>query len=340
MNEKLISVIVPCYNISKYLHNFFKSIENAKYKNLEIIMVNDGSTDDTYKIISDYCKDKTNYKVVTTQINGGISDARNSGLKCVTGEYITFIDPDDIIFPNYFTTLYNNMTQNNAEISICSFKKIKDNVALTYDNCKFKSGKSKLFFFDKYDGLEQYLSQNLFDFCVWNKMYLAKIIKDNNLTFNNKIRYGEDTLFNYSYFKHVNKVVFTTEKLHYYVQRKTSLVHNKFSESRLGAYSNLNEIVRNSEAELPEVINYAHSIRAMVACEMLYFIKTSKYNSVENIQEIIRLLKIDVKYLKYAKRISAYRRLLIPLVPFVAKLLLKRRLKKGNADAELLEYFK
>lgn len=129
-----------------------------------------------------------------------------------------------------------------------------------------------------------------------------------------------------------NGAVYTNEKLYLYVQRKTSLVHSKFNEKRLDCYYSLNAIVDDSEKNYQEMINYTHSIRSMVACEMLYFIKRGDYNNSKAISEIIRLQKEDAKYLKHCKKISLYRRLLIPLVPGLAKCLLRKRIKNGNGE--------
>lgn len=330
MESKKVSVIVPCYGVEKYLPNCFKSLEGQTYKNLEIIFVNDGSKDNSLKVLQEYCEGKENC-IIVDKPNSGVSSARNAGLKKATGDYIYFYDPDDMLNPTMLETLRDLMGKHNADISICGFKRVAD--GKSYEDYKFKTQKSKIKIFEKKETLSQYLSQNIFDFCVWNKLYKASILKEHNITFIEHCRYGEDTYFNYFYIKNMkNGAVYTSEKLYLYVQRKTSLVHSKFNEKRLDCYYSLNTIVDDSEKNYQEMINYTHSIRSMVACEMLYFIKRGDYNNSKAISEIIRLQKEDAKYLKYCKKISLYRRLLIPLVPGLAKCLLRKRIKNDNGE--------
>ncbi len=121
--EELISIIVPVYNVEQYLEKCVKSIIRQTYKNIEIILIDDGATDSSGKIC-DKLKLKDNRIKVIHKENGGLSDARNAGLKVAKGEYIGFVDSDDYIKEDMFETLYNLNKKYNSEISIVSYYEI------------------------------------------------------------------------------------------------------------------------------------------------------------------------------------------------------------------------
>ena len=101
--EKLVSIVLPCYNVSRFLEKNIKSLLNQTYKNLEIIYVNDGSKDDTLEVLNKFAKLDERI-IVVDKVNGGVSSARNAGLERASGEYITFCDPDDYVSPIYIQT--------------------------------------------------------------------------------------------------------------------------------------------------------------------------------------------------------------------------------------------
>ena len=324
---KKVSVIVPCYNMEKYLDNCFKSLINQTYKNLEIIFVNDGSTDKTLDLLRKWRgEERLNFTLIN-QENKGLSATRNVGLRKATGDYIYFLDPDDIIFPTLIEELVNMLEDDKYDYSYCEYMRVKD--GKKYEDFNFKNKKGKFTILNKTETLKRFLVHNL-RWCVWNKLFKANIIKDNNIFFQEDCRYGEDTYFCFEYFKHMTKPGILTDKvLYYYTQRKSSLTHSAFNERRLDCYYSLNPIVNESSA-MPEIVPYAHALRAMVACEMLYYIKKSNYSNGNVIAQIIEWQTQDAPYLKKCKYISNYMKNLIPLVPKIAKILLKKRLKNKS----------
>ena len=124
--EKLISVIIPVYNVELYLRRCVDSVINQTYKLLEIILVDDGSTDSSGKICEEYSKTDNRIKVIH-KTNGGLSDARNAGIEICKGDYITFVDSDDWIDPDLVKHLYDIIVKFNADISIGMYKKVYDN---------------------------------------------------------------------------------------------------------------------------------------------------------------------------------------------------------------------
>lgn len=124
-NGELISVIVPVYKVENYIKQCVESIINQTYKNLEIILVDDGSPDKCGEICDGYAAEDSRVKVVHKE-NAGVSEARNSGLDIASGEYISFVDGDDRVEKGFIEYLYKLMKEHNADVSICSFKFIKD----------------------------------------------------------------------------------------------------------------------------------------------------------------------------------------------------------------------
>ena len=132
MNQKLISIVVPVYNVEEYLSRCLDSIINQTYKNIEIICVNDGSTDNSLKILTTYSELDYRIKIIS-QENQGLSEARNIGIKNSSGEYIGFIDSDDSIDEKYFEVLYNNLIIHDADISCAKTRYIGFNDVVKYN---------------------------------------------------------------------------------------------------------------------------------------------------------------------------------------------------------------
>ena len=124
--EDLISIIIPVYKVEKYIYKCIDSVLNQTYKNLEIILVDDGSPDKCPEICEEYAKKDNRIKIIHKK-NGGLSDARNAGLKVATGKYIGFVDSDDYIEKDMYQVLYNNIIKTNSDISIVNLKEVKEN---------------------------------------------------------------------------------------------------------------------------------------------------------------------------------------------------------------------
>ena len=170
-----ISVVVPIYNVEKYLEKCIKSILNQTYNNLEIILVNDGSTDNCLNICKKFEKIDKRIFVINKE-NGGLSEARNYGIDKATGKYITFVDSDDYIDEDYLEFLYKNLIINNCDISIC-------NPRIVYED----GGKSRTLY--KYcfpqnivlegeKALEMMLYQKKFDNSAWGKLYKINLFDE------------------------------------------------------------------------------------------------------------------------------------------------------------------
>lgn len=322
VKSPLLSVIIPCYNVSKFLPTAFEQLQNQTYGNLQIIFVNDGSTDNTLEILTKYCKGNSNAQVVT-QENKGVGLARKVGLETVKGEYFTFYDVDDAICPNHFENLVNLIQKENADIGVCSFKRVKGKKV---NKIKAKKINNKVEIYGGEQALVQYLTQKKFDYTLWNKIYSTKVLKQTGATFLD-CRYGEESFFCYNFLKGCSRVAYNPSKTYFYIQWKNSLMHVGFNESRLDIMKNLELVKSDSDKNYKSVSKYVSSMRAGYIVGLLFFIKRSNYANSQVILELIKTLKQDCKELKKCNKTALYRRAFIPLIPPVAKLLLKKRIK-------------
>lgn len=214
MKDKLISIILPVYNSQDYIQNTIESILSQTYKKFEIIIVNDGSTDDSGLICEKIAK-KNNCIRYFSINNMGVSNARNIALKEAKGEYVTFIDSDDLYEREYLELLVTNIEKYNADLITCAYKTLSNNPKIinyseNYLDCKFK------------DYIEK-LQPNLLFNQLWNKMYKLDIIKENNLLFDNNLDLGEDYKFNLEYIKFIDKLIYINVPLYQYRITNTGL---------------------------------------------------------------------------------------------------------------------
>ena len=171
----LISIIVPTYNVEKYIRTCIESILAQTYRNIEVIIVNDGSTDQSLAVISDLICSHHNVKVIN-QKNQGLSVARNTGIDVATGKYITFVDPDDKIMPDFVSSLYQIADKTGADIVRGSFRDFNGNIPKGWGadfNVPTNCGTIVL---------DQFLSSNI-SFVVWSSIYRLDFINSNHIRF-------------------------------------------------------------------------------------------------------------------------------------------------------------
>ena len=205
-----ISVIVPVYNVENYLEKCLNSLVNQTLKDIEIIVVNDGTKDNSQKIIDKFAKKYKNIKSFIKE-NGGISDARNFGIKKATAKYIGFIDSDDYIDKTMYEKLYNKIISNDYDMTICDLYR-DYNGKLVYTDSHIKK--------DIYNKNE--IKKEMLDLypTVWNKLYKKELF--DNLEFKKNVWF-EDVELLYKLFPNLNKIGVVKEPLYYYVQREGSI---------------------------------------------------------------------------------------------------------------------
>lgn len=215
-----VSVISPIFNVERYLPKFLKSIENQILKDIEIILVDDGSTDKSLQLCQKFAANYENVKVIH-QNNGGVGSARNKGLSLATGKYIYFCDPDDYLEKNLLQDNYILAEKNKAQLVIFGFYVENQNYKVVRRlSPKNNVYKENISFRPAF--IELYHESILY--FVWNKLYLRTSIK--NLKFDNGCE-GEDVRFNISYCRDVQRVVCNNKcYYHYIIMRKDSALYN------------------------------------------------------------------------------------------------------------------
>ncbi|ACT91330.1 glycosyltransferase family 2 protein [Dyadobacter fermentans] len=234
-NRKPISVIVPIYNGEKTLERCIESIKQQAFVDFEVILVNDGSSDLSQKICEETCSADFRFKVLTIS-NGGVSNARNVGIRHASGDYITFIDADDFVDSDYLLNLYDS----NADFSICGCTIHQDGKSTIEETIDLEPGAGS--FGNSTVIINQIINHHLVR-PVWGKLFDKRIILENSVLFDTSVRLGEDTLFVLSYLRFVNNVkVSRAPSYHYW---RDGFRINKFRntcEDIIFVYSKLNQL--------------------------------------------------------------------------------------------------
>lgn len=223
-NEK-ISIIVPVYNIEEYIERCVNSIINQTYKNLEIILVDDGSNDNSSRIC-DYYKAQDDRIKVYHKKNGGLSDARNFGLKMITTNLVCFIDGDDYIETEYIEILYRNLKKYQADISVCGFSHEKNNIKKDFETDIY----TKTLSVD--EALKEMINLRInFSVCAWNKLYKKNLF--NGIEYPNGEIY-EDVATTYKLIMNSRKIVYTSKSLYNHCFNPSSITRSEtFNEREL-----------------------------------------------------------------------------------------------------------
>lgn len=211
---KKISIIVPVYNIEKYLNECIESIINQTYKNLEILLIDDGSKDNSGNICDQYAKIDSRIKVIHKE-NGGLSNARNRGLEVATGEYLMFCDSDDLFTPNACELLYNEIESKNADYVIGNYQNCNEDGTLwnnpVFDKIKFLNFKLSI--------RDYRNSFYIMNSGVWNKIFRKSFIDKLNLKFIEKLP-AEDAMFTTYCFIKAQSVYYINDIVYLYRQRE------------------------------------------------------------------------------------------------------------------------
>lgn len=220
MNDPLISLIIPCYNVERTVSKCLNSVTKQIYKNLEIIIINDGSTDRTLEIIKQFQKEDSRL-IVINQKNSGVSKARNLGIQSATGQYICFVDSDDWIEKDYCSSLLHSITTNGADISIAEAF-YEDENGNKIENHQL--GYSSISVYDNQTALQLLLEDKVIQSHPWAKLYKSQLLK--NITFPENLEAFEDYYTMFKVFNNAEKVVKNNKPVYHYVQFENSLSHN------------------------------------------------------------------------------------------------------------------
>lgn len=216
--ECSITVVVPAYNVEQYLSKCLDSILAQDFENFEIIIVNDGSTDHSLDIAKEYEENYPDSVRVISQLNKGLGGARNTGIKNAKGKYILFVDSDDMINPNMFTTLYNEIVAADADMIFFGIEYIDENGKILNRRTEFNEERL-IFQLDE----QPYIFAK--DSYIWDKMYKTSLFRDNNIFFPERSWY-EDLKTGPKIILHAKKMIFVKKIFYKYLQRQGSIMHN------------------------------------------------------------------------------------------------------------------
>lgn len=291
-----ISVVIPVYNVAKYLDVCIKSVINQTYKDLEIILVDDGSTDNSGKMCDEY-KEKDERIIVIHKQNGGLSSARNEGIKIATGKYLTFIDSDDYITNDMIEELYLSLTNTNSDVSICKITKNENKLDCEINN--------ETLIFNSHDAIKEILLDRLFTTSASAKLYKKELF--NNIMYPAGMLY-EDYATTYKLFHLSDKISYTSSNKYYYRYNDEGITKSKFTNKQLDYFKVSKEILNFTKDNYCDLVKYVNKRTASYAISFYRFMcMGTKYNK-DTSKFIINELKPNLlKYIfsneKIAKKI-------------------------------------
>lgn len=308
-----VSVIVPVYNVEKYLEKCLKSVVNQTLEDIEIILVNDGSTDGSMKIVNKYVKKYPKKIKLLEQENQGVSDARNNGVKLATSKYIMFVDNDDFINKDMVEKMYNKISAEQADIVICGNNVVDEKGNLVDKTYPWKYQNSKF--------NEQFVFSNM---CVWNKIYTKDLIIKNNLKFRSRVWY-EDLDYSFKAVAVAKKVCFLEENLYNYLLRNTSIMHNNNIKKNSDLFLTFDEIIDYTKKKKIfekykdeiEFLCIQHMyLSAIVRVSIMNVDKRTKKQTIDKFVNYVETNFNDFNKNKYLKTLSLRKKIIFNLVKF------------------------
>ena len=279
----MLSVLIPAYNAEKTINRCIDSILYQTYQNIEIIIANDGSTDGTLSILSDYAE-KDKRIIICNQANKGVSAARNTCLKNAHGEYILYVDADDWIESNMIQRMLELI--NDADIVFCEsdHAEISEQVE-DIENVKIE-------YWDQKQQMLEFMKHKRMTGMLWNKLIRRNLTV--GVQFNEKTGYGEDAEFLWKILKRSRKMVVTNENLYHHVLENTSISHVSFSEKKYSAIPMWEAINEDVKKEFPELLNLA---KERLMCAAVFSLYEAKKCGYKNKNHIVHMRKIARKYI-------------------------------------------
>jgi glycosyltransferase involved in cell wall biosynthesis len=276
----LITIVVPVYNAAEYLRRCLKSLLNQTYKHFELILINDGSTDESGAICEEFASLDLRIKI-STQPNRGVCASRNKGISMARGRYIVFCDSDDAVNPDYLLELHKMAKTREGFLPVCHIRILGD------DHDAPQKALEKYVFVSDFPLL---LEKNLFS-SVCNKMYSIDIIKEFNLKFDESCPAGEDTLFNIDYIKHIKGFSIANESLYYYYLKEEEGLHSLYDVKRLEAVKVIYKKLESLAAQLGSSDKMKFYIRKNALEEWIFVIWQYALYGEESIYTKYKTLK-------------------------------------------------
>ncbi|ASN61551.1 glycosyltransferase family 2 protein [Latilactobacillus curvatus] len=278
-----VSVIVPIYNVSKYLRKCIDSILCQTFNDFELILVDDGSTDDSFDICKNYTLVDNRIHVIR-QSNAGLSAARNTGIDHSTGHFLTFIDSDDYVEPSYLDFLYKLILESNADVAQCGHY-IEFNINKKVE----KSTDRATYVFNSHDAMESLCYNGLYDVTAWNKMYRRDLFEE--------VRFPvgwlyEDTATSYLIVHNANRLVVNMKPLYHYIQRYDSIANGrKFNENKYQFIDVGDQFAGFVSSNYPDLISATNAKRVFVRLSTLSQMINTKHRDIRMEKKIVDVAK-------------------------------------------------
>lgn len=286
MEKDLISVIIPVYNVEKYLKNCIDSVIAQTYKNIEIILVDDGSQDGCGVICDEYVEKDSRIKVFHKE-NGGLSDARNVGIEQATGKYITFIDSDDCVSSEYVEYLHELLTKNNTKISIAAHTVVSNKKRINFGEGYIENVLTTA------ECLERMLCEDGFSVSAWAKLYSKELFDGIRFP---KGKLNEDNGTTYKLILQCEKIAYGNRSIYNYYKRQNSITTSKFDLRKMDLIELTDKMCDEIDAKYPNLKNATDKKRVTSRFSILRQMLVNKLNEEEMIIE-----KEIEKYIKQRK---------------------------------------
>lgn len=293
----IISVVVPIYNVSRFLPACLDSIVHQTYSDLDIILIDDGSTDDCPQICDAYSQRDDRIRVIHKQ-NGGLSDARNVGIECAKGQYITFVDSDDVIAVDMIEYLYYLMQKYQVDMSCCQMRRISESnepmgETLATEDILIQGGALEC--------MRALLTNSLFNVVAWSKLYKTSDFKNVRYP---KGKLNEDVFTTYKIVAHCERIIIGGERKYYYRVREGSIMTMNFKPAHMDAVEakiTLNNFV---EKQFPSLVGYSQA--GIVYAANICSLRIAKSNEMKEV--LCYIPKIQALYRQYEWSFLRYSR--------------------------------
>lgn len=278
MDNPLVTILTPCYNVGQYVGKCIESILSQSYQNLQVVMIDDGSTDNTLEVMQKYAAKDSRIEVYA-QKNHGVAYTRNQLLEKIRGEYILFVDADDWIEPDMVEFLVSKAIQYKADVVTCGMV-INDSMPST-DYTEI--------LLDRAETIKKFLFHEELRGSLWNKLVKTSLLQ--GISFDNAIGYGEDALFCWQIFQRVDKVVLSDRQLYHYRMNEQSISHQTFGEKKLTGHRAWEIINEETAKWWPQFLDIAQARWGMESMYLLRQAGQSKYGkdcAIIELQKTVR----------------------------------------------------
>lgn len=323
VHMSLVSIIVPAYNVEKYIKKCIDSILRQSYTEFELLLIDDGSTDNTSRLCDDLAQQDTRIKCFHKP-NGGLSDARNYGLDRMSGKYVTFIDGDDYVSSNYIESLVNMMTvDKDVQIAMLPIQMLSENDIPDDDLNEDVQILSNI------EAMKKMMLRKGISHTSCGKLFSA------DLWMNNRFPIGqnyEDYATTYYVFNHAKKVAYCNNRLYYYIQHSESIMHQSCSVKTLSVLDVSDSVTKYIENECPECTIEARALQTAVYLKNMQAILNTGIEQYSEYQRrILAKVRENSKLLLKQKQVSKKDKIKILLLLFNKNLFLEiYNLNDGN----------